>query len=70
MFVSPILMTNLITNPEKCDFSCFELIQLGGSAVFDDLMDNLKVSYLTYLVLITFGYLISYFKIKFWKFIT
>lgn len=43
MFVSPTLMATLVTDPDKCDFTCFEMIQLGGSAVSDKLIDSIKV---------------------------
>ncbi|CAK1590261.1 unnamed protein product [Parnassius mnemosyne] len=41
---SPTFMTTLLKpgDREQCDFSCFELIYLGGSAVPKDLLDEIK----------------------------
>lgn len=43
--LSPTLMTTLIKpdDRDRCDFSCFDLIMLGGSAVPQTLVEELKV---------------------------
>ncbi|XP_047033322.1 luciferin 4-monooxygenase-like [Helicoverpa zea] len=41
MIMSPTLITTMIMNA-KCDFSCFEHILLGGSAVTQDLVNEVK----------------------------
>uniref|UniRef100_A0A2A4JFU1 Luciferin 4-monooxygenase n=1 Tax=Heliothis virescens TaxID=7102 RepID=A0A2A4JFU1_HELVI len=42
---SPTMMTTLIKpdDRDRCDFTCLEILQLGGSAVPQDLVDELKM---------------------------
>ncbi|XP_030030365.2 luciferin 4-monooxygenase [Manduca sexta] len=44
MILSPTMMTTLVTpgDREKCDFSCFETILIGGSAVSKNLIEEVK----------------------------
>ncbi|XP_075983878.1 luciferin 4-monooxygenase-like isoform X2 [Anticarsia gemmatalis] len=39
---SPVLMNNLLPYSDQCDFSCFDAIVLGGSAVSPELCDQFK----------------------------
>uniref|UniRef100_A0A2A4J4G8 Luciferin 4-monooxygenase n=1 Tax=Heliothis virescens TaxID=7102 RepID=A0A2A4J4G8_HELVI len=41
IIMSPNLMTTMITHA-KCDFTCFECVLLGGSAVSQELIDEMK----------------------------
>lgn len=47
------MMTTLLKpgDRDQCDFTCFDMIMLGGSAVPDDLVDEIKVA--IYLKIIT-----------------
>ncbi|KOB78320.1 Uncharacterized protein OBRU01_02685 [Operophtera brumata] len=47
MIISPTMMTTFMKpgDRDKCDFTCFELIMLGGSAVFINLIEELQGYY-------------------------
>ena len=41
------MMTTMVTSA-KCDFTCFEVIFLGGSAVTQEVVDKVKVIFLNF----------------------